>query len=306
MTNLLTNFDSDKIDLGKRIEAAPRIEDAVKLTDDYLSGLQQEMTGVSSLRKARYAGYLLEILRYAVRTLNSVDKEVHLSESRPSESRTGQFSKRFYIFIKTVQTALILALLMTLLSVGSTPWIPILLVLILLGTEIYLHIFERKTGSASTKNPDYHRLDEKPPIDVHLKIAHVHAFLNCIADALSYADKALNERALEKEGGFLEKETQILKLFQDLFEAKAFHDGDWALKRIPRIQAILWEQGIVVKEFDPEDTADRLFFDAEPGADPSIRRHITLRPAFIKNDRVLLRGRVAEPFSSAQSQLTGP
>jgi len=304
MTNLLTNFDSDKTDLGKRIEAAPCIEAAVKLTDGYLSRLHRDMTGVYSLQKSRYAGYLLDILRYAVRTLNTVDKEVRLAGFRTSENRTGRVSKRFSVFVKTVQLALILVLLMTLLSFGSTPWIPILLVLILLGTEIYLHVFDWR-GSVSKKTSDFYMPDEKPEIDVQLKIAHVHAFLNCIADALSYADKALNEQSSEKEGGFLEKETQILKLFQDLFEAKAFQDGEWALKRIPHILAILWEQGIVVKEFDPVDPADLSLFDVEPGADPSISRYLTIRPAFIKNNRVLLRGRVAEPFSSPQNHSSG-
>jgi hypothetical protein len=194
-----------------------------------------------------------------------------------------------------VQSALVLALLMTLLSLNPAPWIPILLVVILLGTEIYLHVFDHR-GSVSRKTFDSIMPDETPKVDVRLKIAHVHAFLNCIADALSYADKALNEPASEKDGGFLEKETQLLKVFQDLFEAKAFHDGEWALKKIPNIQAILWEQGIVAKEFDPMDAADLLSFDIEPVADSSISSHVTIRPAFIKGKRVLLRGRVAEPF----------
>ena len=304
MTNLLTNFDSDKTALGKRIEAAPDIEAAVKLTDGYLSRLHQDMAGAYSLQIARRAGDLLEILRFAVRTLNTVDKEVHTAGFRAPETRTGQVPKRFSVFVKTVQSALILALLMTLLSVGSTPWVPILLVLMLLGSEIYLQVLAWR-GSVSKKSSNFHMLDERPEIDVQLKIAHVHAFLNCIADALSYVDKALNEQASEQEGGFLEKQTQILTLFQDLLEASAFQDGGWALKKIPRIQAILWEQGIAVKEFDPMDPADISFFDVEPGADPSIRSHVTLRPAFIKNSRVLLRGRVAEPFSSPPNPSSG-
>lgn len=295
MTNLLTNFDNDKIDLGNRIEAASSIEEVVKLTDGYLSSLHRNLAGAYPLHKSRRAGYLIEILRYAVQTLNTVDKEVNMAGFRPSKTGTEQASKRFFVFGKTVQSALVLALLMTLLSLNPVPWIPILLVVILLGTEIYLHVFDRR-GSVSRKTFDFIMADETPKIDVRLKIAHVHAFLNCIADALSYADKALNEPASEKDSGFLEKETQLLKLFQDLFEAKAFHDGEWALKKIPHIQAILWEQGIVAKEFDPMDAADLLSFDVEPGADSSISSHVTIRPAFIKGKRILLRGRVAEPF----------
>ena len=310
MTDLLTNFDNDKNELGNRIEAAPSIEEAVKLTDAYLSKLHRDMTGVYSLQKSRNSGYLLEIVRYAVRMLNTVDTVVHTAKSQPSDVQSGQTSKGFVMFGKAVQSAIILALLMALLSVSPAPWIPILLLVILLGIEIYLYVFEWRIRSVSRKFIGVHTpLDISIPlpakVDVQLKITHVHAFLNCIADALSYADKALNEQTSEKEGGFLEKETQILKLFQDLFEAKAFHDGEWALKKIPHIQAILWEQGIVVKEFDPMDAADILLFDIEPGADPPISRHVTIRPAFIKGKRVLLRGRVAEPFSSVPNHSTG-
>lgn len=295
MTNLLTHFDSDKIEIGKRIDAARSLEEAVNLTEGYLSSLHRNITVEYSLQKSRHAGYLLEILRYTLRTLNSVDKAVQIAEFSPSETGPGQASKRIFIFGKTVQSALILILLMTLLSIQPAPWIPVLLVLILLGTEIYLHVFAWR-GSVSAGASNSLIPDEVRKIEVQLKIAHVHAFLNCIADALSYADKALDEQTSRKEGGFLDKETQILKLFQDLFEAKAFHDGDWALKKISHIQAILWEQGIAVKEFDPMDAADAISFDVEPSPDPSITRHMTIRPAFIKENRVLLRGRVAAPF----------
>ncbi len=302
MTNLLTNFDSDKKELGNRIEAASSIEEVVKLTDAYLSKLHGDMTRGCSLQKSRHSGYLLEAVRYAVRLLNTVEPVVHVAESRPSDVQPGQTAKGFVMFGKAVQSAIILALLMALLSVNPVPWIPILLVVILLGIEIYLHVHEWRIRSGSRKF-----FEVLTPIgisgplpakaDFHLKIAHVHAFLNGIADALTYIDKTLSEQASEKEGSFLEKETQILKLFQDLFEAKAFYDGEWALKKVGHIQAILWERGIAVKEFDPMDAADILLFDVEPGADPSISRHVTIRPAFIKGKHVLLRGRVAEPFS---------
>lgn len=306
MTDLLSNFDSDKNELGNRIKAAPSIQEAVKVTDAYLSKLHRDMTGAYPLQKSRISGYLLEIVRYAVRMLNTVDAVVHTIKSPPSDIRPEPTSKGVVMFGKAVQTAITLALLMALLSIHPSPAIPILLVVILLGMEIYLLVLEWRIRSASKRyageNPLRAFSNSFPPKeDIHLKIAHVPAFLNCIADALSYADKALNEQALDKESGFLEKETPILKLFQDMFEARAFQDGEWALKKVSRIQAILWEQGIDVKEFDPTDTADASLFDVEPGADPSISRHVTIRPAFIKGKSVLLRGRVAEPFSSGQN-----
>ena len=301
MADLLTNFDSDKKELGSRIETAESIETAVKLMDEYLFRLHRNMTG--PLQKTRHAGYLIEIARYAARMLNTVDAVVRLPESRPSDARPEQASKGVLVFGKAVQSAILLALLMALLPLDPAPWIPILLVIILLGMDIYLHVHEWRTRSVSGKSAGI-----RAPWDiaaVQLKIVHVHAFLNCLADALSCIDKALDEQGPENDGDFLEKETQVLKLFQDLLEAKAFQDGEWALKKAGHIQAILWERGIVVKEFDPGDAADSLFFDVEPGADPSISRHVTIRPAFIKGNRALLRGRAAAPFSSRIIQPDG-
>ncbi len=300
MTNLLSNFDSEKDDLSKRIAAAPSIEDVVKLTDRYLSRLHRDMTEVLSLQKSRQAGYLLEILRYAIRALTAVDKNIHVADFRPWETSGGPVSKRFPVFEKTFPSALILALLAGLLSVDPIPWVPVLLGAVLLGTEIYRHVRAWRIQALSKRAATCVLADEKPKIDAQLKISRVHTFMNCIADALSYADKALIDPTSEKGGSFLEKDPQILKLFQDLFEARAFHDGEWALKKVNHIQAILWEQGIVVKEFDPSDATDIASFDVEPGADPSITQYVTIRPAFLKNDRVVLRGQVAEPFFPAQ------
>jgi hypothetical protein len=305
MTNLLGNFDSEKDDLSKRIAAAPSIEDVVKLTDRYLTRLHRDMTDVLSLQKSRQAGYLLEILRYAIRTLTAVDKNILMADLRPWETLGGPVSKRLPVFEKTIPSALILALLAVLLSIDPIPWIPVLLVIVLLGTEIYRHVFAWRTRALSKRAATCIPPDEKPQIDAQLKISRVHTFMNCIADALSYADKALIDPTSEKGGSFLEKDPQILKLFQDLFEARAFHDGEWALKKVNHIQAILWEQGIVVKEFDPSDATDIASFDIEPGADPSITQYVTIRPAFLKNGRALLRGQVAEPFSPARQPAKG-
>ncbi len=305
MTNLLTNFDNQRKDLSKRIEASRSIEDVVQLTDRYLTRLHREMTDAVPLQKSRQAGYLLEILRYAIRTLTAVDKDIRIADFRSSETSGDPVSRRFQVVEKAVQIALIMALLVTLLWIDPIPWGSILLVIVLLGTGIYRHVFMRKSGYLFRKGSPGLVPDETPRIDVQLKISRVHTFVNCIADALSYADKALIDQTSEKGGTSLEKEQQILKLFQDLYEAKAFQDGDWALKKVNHIQAILWEQGIVVKEFDPTDAADISSFDIEPGADPSITHYLTIRPAFLKKDRVLLRGRVAEPFSPERQYSKG-
>jgi hypothetical protein len=295
MTDLLTQFDSQKSELSKRIETASSIEETVNVMDAYWIQLHRDMSNGLSFRQSRQAGWLLEILRYAVRTLTAVDKHIQ-PPPRASEKQTDPVSKQFLFFGGIVQTALILALISTLLSAEKVLWVPVFLGIVLLGTEIYLLVSAWRTHSRAMLSADSGRHGDPPKIDVQLKVSRIHAFMDCIADALVYVDKMLADPAVENETGFLEKEPQILKLFQELFEAKAFDDGDWALKKVNHIHAILWEQGIVVKEFNPEDAADMTSFDIEPGGDPSITAYLTIRPAFLKNDRVLLRGRAAAPF----------
>jgi hypothetical protein len=303
MTDLLTQFDRQKKELAGRIEAASTIEDAVNVMDEYWMQLHRNMSTGLSFRQSRQAGWLLEILRYAVRTLTAVDTHVHSPFPRSAERPGEPISIQFLVFGGIVQTALLLALMLTLLSADKVLWVAVFLVIALLGTEIYLHIIAWRNRSRALQSVDSAGHGDPQKIDVELKVSRIHTFMDCIADALTYADKMLIDPALEKASGSLEKEPQILKLFQDLFEARTFHDGEWALKKVNHIQAILWEQGIVAKEFNPEDAADAASFDIEPGGDPSITEYLTIRPAFLKNGRVLLRGRAAAPFSADESTL---
>ena len=297
MTDLLTRFDRQKSELSRRIASASTVEEAVHLMDGYWMQLHRDVSQGLSFRQSRQAGWLLEILRYAVRTLTAVENHVHLPPPRSSERQGDPVSKQFFLFGGIVQTALILALMLTLLSAEKVLWVPVFLAVVLLGTEVYLYGTAWRAQSRARSSVDSDRRGDLQNIDIALKVGRIHTFMDCIADALVYVDKMLAEPAVERENGFLEKEPQILKLFQDLYEAKTFHDGEWALKKVNHIQAILWEEGIVVKEFDPEDADDTAAFDIEPGCDPSITAYLTIRPAFLKNDRVLLAGRVAAPYS---------
>ncbi len=299
--SLLEDFDKEKNELRKKIEIAPATDDVVTLMDSYLSRIHSDMGGIN-FQKSRNLGYLLEIVRYAVKTLVTVDKDIHHDNLQPERIQTESSSRHFVAFAKTVQFGICIALLVAFFSVAPVPWILVLLVIILMGIEIYLQVFNRKVGSKFKKHPGFHKSHETlgflpARIDSKPKISRPQSFLNYFADSLSYVEKALNEQTPEKNGSYLEKEIQILRLFQDMFEAKTFNDGEWALKKVTQIQAILKENGIIVKEYDPAEPSDIHDFDVEPCADPSEKEYITIRPAFLRGKRVILRGRVAEPLT---------
>ncbi len=306
MPGLKEHFDSAKSDLRKLMEATPNLENAMKLMNEYLSKVHRELSKSYNLKESRQLGYLLEIVRFSVGSIKAVDKMVSTFPVDYTAIQTKKTSTAFITFGKTVQFAVALTLLITLLSMDPTPWIPIFLCGIFIGIEAYLILFKSKDrfflsplkriffqGAGKRNMPD-HAVQQK--VDVQL-VMNIPSLLNHVADSFSLIDKLLDEKSQQKEVTFLEKEIEILKIFQDFFEAKYFNDPEWALKKVSSIHAILQNQGIMVKKFDPKSASDRNHFDFEPAVDPSIKDYVTISPALIKDERTLLRGKVAEPFS---------
>lgn len=79
----------------------------------------------------------------------------------------------------------------------------------------------------------------------------------------------------------------LLEPVQMLMEAVNTQDGDYALKAVPRLTAALLGQGIEAVDYAPET---REYFDMFPGTEPDL----TIRPALLKDGRVLVRGQATE------------
>ncbi len=74
-------------------------------------------------------------------------------------------------------------------------------------------------------------------------------------------------------------------------------------RQIERISTILKPYDIEVVVYQPNTEQSKNafpFFEFEPSLDLNLQEYVTLKPAFIKGDRVLLPGRVIEPVSSTQ------
>lgn len=294
MTHLLSHFDREKASLKNQIEATPSPAEAVNIIESYFDQLHRDMAECYSMHQYRHLGYLLETIRYGIRTLLTVDKHVHYTASEAHSGPDSVFRKQIWSALR-IHLAILILLLLLLITTGPISETPLLLVLILFGIDGYAMVALWKTRFHSKRNSGVQTVSQPPPVEIPLNISESQKFLNHIADALSFADKLLAMDVSAKSGAGIENDSQILTLFQDLHEAMYFHDGDWALKKISAIRAILRENGITVKEFDSGDATGQRYFDLEPGADSSIRQTVTIRPAFIKDNRVLLRGKAAGP-----------
>ncbi len=77
---------------------------------------------------------------------------------------------------------------------------------------------------------------------------------------------------------------------QMLMEAVYTQDGAYALKAVPQLTSALEDQGIELCPFTEEN---RAWFDMFPGTEPGL----TIRPALVKNGRVLARGQATESMA---------
>ena len=79
----------------------------------------------------------------------------------------------------------------------------------------------------------------------------------------------------------------VLCSVQMLMEAVQTGDGDYALKAVPALAAALREQGIEAVNYSAENEE---YFDLYPGTE----KGITIRPALIRDGKVLARGQATE------------
>ncbi len=80
---------------------------------------------------------------------------------------------------------------------------------------------------------------------------------------------------------------EVLEPVQMLLEAVETHDGDYALKAVPRLAAALMEQGVETMDYSPENEQ---YFDMFPGTEPGL----TIRAALFKDGKLLVRGQATE------------
>jgi hypothetical protein len=132
------------------------------------------------------------------------------------------------------------------------------------------------------------------------------ALLDHLADALGIIDRAVAEatgREQPNSPAQLEDLSELLDFLQDLLGDSILEEAQSTLKRTKTLPHILMTQGIEVTIYQPSsEPRARQYFDFEPSLDRSLKNAITLPPAFIKDDRVLRRGRVLEPSLPTQGE----
>lgn len=138
-------------------------------------------------------------------------------------------------------------------------------------------------------------------VDVDVVLSYLNQVFKTIDDAV-VADK--NEQDKPSLKNTLEEHSNLLQFLQDLigetFDRKA-EISPLMRKQIERISTILKSYDIEVQVYQPNTEQSNKawpLFELEPSLDANLQEYVTLKPAFVKGDQVLLRGRVIKPISS--------
>ena len=143
--------------------------------------------------------------------------------------------------------------------------------------------FRKKTKAVYSEK----QLKAEPHIDAEKVYRTMHAVL-LVADR-NIAD-ALSARRMEEESKLQDpvESKADLSFYSDLLEASLAKDGEYALDQISKVPFYLHQKGIEAVEYRDDI---RSWFDVIPG-----ERHETIRPALVKDGRLLKKGIVSGDY----------
>lgn len=295
MKTLLTLFDRERNSLKTEIDRATNLDQVVRLVQNRLDNLERVYLGELNITQVRLAALFLETLRQSIAALTvAYETENVSSQTSPSLKAAGNLSPNRLI-LKGLQALVCLGILGSLFSL--TPrvpgaWMAILLTALLIGIEVVFQL-DKTAGENSTTLP------QLPETSLPVVRVDSQVLLDNLADALHTIDEAVSRakdvnKSLDSSG--IEELTDLLNLIQRLMGASFLNKPQMAVELAKLLPQVLREQGIHAQLYRPEETANvREFFDFEPTIDPTNKDYVTITPALLKGERLLLKGRVIEP-----------
>jgi hypothetical protein len=294
MKTLLTLFDKQRSELQTQIEQATNPEQVVRLVQTRLDAIEKTYIGNLSVTQVRLTAFFLDTLRQSLAALSAAqDVQLTLPEIQTLPKPAPKSSTNRLI-LKVVQVLICTGIFGSLLSL--TPhdpqvWMPILLVLALVGLEVVVQLEKKPMEENSVVQMS---AIPQPVLRVDSQV-----LLDNLADALHTIDQAIartSEVSKSPDSSRLEELPELLNLIQRLSGASFLNKPQMAMELTKLLPQVLIEQGIVAQVYHPDPSnSNRQYFDFEPSIDPSTQEYITITPALFKGDRLLRRGRVIEP-----------
>ncbi len=298
MNTLLTLFNKERHLLEIEIDKATNLDRVVKLVHERIDAIERAYIGELNVSQVRLASFFLETLRQSIAAIAAANaiREVAPQTKPVASEGTKKFSSRS--MTRLMQALVCTGMVGELFSLtGRAPgaWMAILLTAVLVGLEVS----QQANKPDGEKSANSAQLPEapQPAVRVDSKV-----LLDNLADALNTIDQAVARakeanKTLDSSG--MEEVPELLNLVQRLIGASFLDRPQMALELANMLPQVLIEQGIRAQIYRPGDArSHREYFDFEPSIDRSSKEYVTIAPALLKGDRLLLRGRVIEPAYS--------
>ncbi|MGE5659890.1 MAG: hypothetical protein ACM37W_25140 [Actinomycetota bacterium] len=295
MKTLLTLFGQERSFLQTELDKATNIDQVVKLVQSRIDTLEKVYLGDLNIAQVRLASLFLDTLRQSIATLTAANlAQVATVQTAPSVEQVKQLASPRSI-LKVLQILLcmgILGSLFSLVRTGPAAWMAILLTAVLVGVEVVLQL-DNQERSQTTSSAQLQKMPQ-PALRVDSQV-----LLDNLADALNTIDEAVarakdTQKPLDASG--IEELPELLQVIQRLMGASFLNKPQMAIEVAKLLPQVLREQGIRAEVYQLSGIdSDRTYFDFEPSIDRSAKEFVTVTPALLKGDRLLLKGRVIEP-----------
>jgi len=275
MTDIMEIFVGERCRMERELELTKDLKAAVDCVCASLERMRLEYCGrIKDRRRRNEADRLFDIARQSVKCMLSVsgagvkimkDEQATQTVSEkliammPMAAMVVGAMLSVWLILEEMSVAAVLAAMLT-----AIAW---------LETQV---IYRRRLAVAAFSKVDKHEL-----------LRLVDRLMESMDDALEMsAQQAASERKLESgERPMLTGD--VLGSVQMLMEAVQTGDGEYALKAVPALTAALMEQGIEAVNYSQENEE---YFDLYPGTE----KGITIRPALLKDGKVIARGQATE------------
>lgn len=340
MKTLVSHYQKIKEKLKSRLEAANTVEEVVKIVRDeinQLTDLNGEYIKELTPPQARLARNILEGMKENLQILSSVElqnssvnipeKSFDISAVQADLSKNilspltsaiqtqkniqNWTSPNYYkqIFLQPLQksrvvvSSLLAAGLAGTLEGGIT-WGLVGAIIGLITGGVFGKVVKQK------QLPDIGSNSQKEFIENQTKISiDIDKLLNYLYQNFQSIDQTISTYGAKEEKSTqpdLENNLDLLEYLQELMADALDEETQLPItvrRRIEQAITILRRYGIEAKVYQPSLEANKAWdmFYFEPSIDPNLTDYVTLKHAFVKDERVLLPGSVIEPASSTSN-----
>ncbi|MEM9927373.1 MAG: hypothetical protein AAF915_27145 [Cyanobacteria bacterium P01_D01_bin.50] len=330
MKTLVSHYQKIKEKLKSHLEAATTVEEVVKIVENEINqliDLNGEYIKELTPPQARLARNMLQGMRENLTILNSVELQesgANISEKsfdvsevlspltnaiQTSRNIQSWTSPNYYkkILLKPLQksrvivSSLLAAGLVGTLE-GGIKWGLVAAIIGLITGGVFGQFIKQEQfpDTEITYHQESIQIQTKISINFDKILAYLYHNFQLIDQTISAY--GLKSEKSPKSG--LENNLDLLEYLQELLADALDEQTQLPIavrRRIEQAITILRSYGIEAKVYQPSLPADKSWdmFYFEPSIDPNITDYVTLKHAFVKDERVLLPGSVIEPAASS-------